>query len=85
MGARRGSRVRAFAAKLRGFLSGHTRDNEFENEVQEHLKSLAERFEAQGMRKEEAKAAARRQFGNTTLLQEDRRELQTFQIGRAHV
>jgi len=78
MGARRGSRVRAFAAKLRGFLSGHKRDNEFENEIQEHLQSLGEKFVAQGMSREEAAAAARRQFGNTTLLQEDRRELQTL-------
>lgn len=33
---------------------------------------------AQGMSRHEATAAARRQFGNTTLLQEDRRGLQTL-------
>ena len=35
-------------------------------------------FLAQGMSREEARTAARRQFGNTTSLQEDRRELQTL-------
>ena len=77
MSLRRDSRLRAFAAKLRGFLS-ERRDAEFDGEIQEHLRLLAERFEAQGMTKREAAAAARRQFGNTTLLQEDHRELQTF-------
>jgi DNA-binding PadR family transcriptional regulator len=35
-------------------------------------------FVAQGMSREEASVAARRQFGNTTLLREDRRAMQTF-------
>ena len=39
---------------------------------------LAERFTAQGMSRDEAAATARRQFGNTTLLRQDRRELQTL-------
>src|SRR5215472_7851188 len=75
---RRESRMRALAAKVRGFLSGHRRDGEFDDEIQQHLQMLAEKFVAQGRSKEEASAAARRQFGNVTLLQEDRRELQTF-------
>lgn len=78
MSAHRESRLRTFAAKLRGFLGGRLRDAEFEGEIQEHLQLLAERFEGQGMSREEAAAAARRQFGNTTLLQEDHRELQTL-------
>jgi putative ABC transport system permease protein len=78
MNSRRRFRLRAFAAKLRGFLRGHQRDDEFDQEVQEHLRLLAERFAAQGMSREEATAAARRQFGNTTLLQEERRELRTL-------
>ena len=51
---------------------------EFDEEIQEHLRLLADRFVAQGMSSEEAAMAARRQFGNTTLLQEDRRALQTL-------
>src|SRR6266480_1593077 len=74
----RGFRLRALAAKLGGFLRRHQRDGEFNDEIQEHLRLLTERFVAQGISREEATAAARRQFGNTSLLQEDRRELQTF-------
>jgi predicted permease len=39
---------------------------------------LIDRFVAQGLSREEAVLAARRQFGNTTVLHEDRRDLQTF-------
>ena len=78
MSSRRTSRLRAFAAKLRGFLRGQPTDAEFDDEIREHLRLLADRLVAQGLSREEAAAAARRQFGNTTLLQEDRRELQTL-------
>jgi predicted permease len=78
MHSRRSFGLRAFAAKLRGLLHGRQRDDEFDQEIQEHLRLLAERFVAQGMSKDEAALAARRQFGNTTLLQEDRRALQTL-------
>jgi putative ABC transport system permease protein len=78
MSAHRASRLRAFAAKLRGFLRGEPSDDEVEDEIQEHLRLLTERFVAQGMSREEAATAARRRFGNTTLLQEDRRALQTL-------
>lgn len=80
MSSRGESRLHAFAAKVRGFLRGRRRDTELEDEIQEHLRLLAERFVAQGISREEAAAAARRQFGNTTLLQEDRRELQTLPL-----
>jgi len=40
------------------------------NEVQAHLDLLAERYIRQGMTREEAVAAARRQFGNIALLKE---------------
>src|SRR5215472_1008981 len=78
MSSRRESRLRAFAAKVRGFLRGRRRDSEFDDEMQEHLRLLAESFGARGMSKEEAAAAARRQFGNLTLLREGRWELQTL-------
>jgi hypothetical protein len=77
MRARRESRLRAFAAKLRGFLSRQPADG-FDDEIQEHVRLLADRFVAQGMSREEAARAARRQFGNTTLLHEDHRALQTL-------
>jgi len=72
------SRLRAFAARVAGFFGSRKPDNDFDEEVQEHLQLLADRFVAQGMSREGAAAAARRQFGNTTLLQEDRRELRTL-------
>jgi hypothetical protein len=72
------SRLRAFAAKLRGFLRGHEPDPELDDEIQEHLQLLADRLVAQGMSRKDAAAAARCQFGNATLMQRDRRELQTL-------
>jgi putative ABC transport system permease protein len=70
--------MRAVAARVRGFFAARKRDSEFDDEVQEHLRLLAERFAAQGMPPDEAAVAARRQFGNVTLLQDDRRDLRTF-------
>jgi predicted permease len=74
----RESRFRAFAAKLRGLVLGRQADDDVDDEIQEHLALLAERFVAQGMSREEAALAARRQFGNTTRLREDRRDLRTL-------
>ena len=78
MSARRASRVREFTARLRGFLHGPRQDDEFDEEMQEHLRLLVERFVAQGVPRRDAVTEARRQFGNMTLLQEDRRALQTL-------
>ena len=72
------SRLRAFAARLRGLFDVQKRDNDFGEEVKVHLQLLVDRFVTQGMSREEVAEAARRQFGNTTVLQEDRRELRTF-------
>jgi putative ABC transport system permease protein len=49
---------------------------EFQAELEEHISLLAERYRRQGMTSEAAVLAARRQFGNTTLLQEDLRAMQ---------
>lgn len=78
MSSRAGFGLRTFAAKLQGLLRGQQPDGEFDDEVEEHLQLLAQRFVEQGMSREEAAAAAQRQFGNRTRLQEDRRELQTL-------
>src|SRR4029077_13517116 len=51
-------------------------DLEFQAELEEHVRLLAERYRRQGMTSEAAMLAARRQFGNTTLLQEDLRAMQ---------
>jgi predicted permease len=71
-------KARAFAAKVRGFFSGQQHDDDLDTEIKEHLEMLTGRLVAQGMQPEEAARHARRQFGNTIQLHEDRRELQTL-------
>jgi len=78
MDNRRISQLRAFTARVLGLFRSRKRDIEFDEEMQVHLQLLVDRFVAQGMSQEDAAAAARRQFGNTILLQEDRRELRTL-------
>jgi putative ABC transport system permease protein len=72
------SRRRAFLARLCGLLRGPRHDEQFDGEIQEHLRLLEDQFVAQGMSRAEAALTARRQFGNTTRLREDRRALQTL-------
>jgi predicted permease len=53
-------------------------DDDFEIEMREHLDLLTERFVRQGMDPAQAALAARRQFGNSTLMKETRRTMQTL-------
>ncbi len=55
-----------------------TEDAGFDAEIHEHLTLLTQRYIRQGMTPADAARAARRQFGNTTRLQEDRRDMQTI-------
>ncbi|HEX5086144.1 MAG TPA: ABC transporter permease [Blastocatellia bacterium] len=72
--------LRALAARLRG-LFGHSRaDQELDDEIETHLRLLTERYARQGMSEAEAVRAARRQFGNVTLLKETSREMRGFRI-----
>jgi putative ABC transport system permease protein len=64
-------------ARLRNLLRPRP-DIAFDDEVREHLALLTERHIRQGMSPSDAAAAARRQFGNQTILQETRVEMQTF-------
>ena len=64
-------------AKLRGLLSRGANPGS-DDEVQEHIRLLAERYVVQGMRPDEAAQAAGRQFGNMTRLREDWRDQRTF-------
>jgi putative ABC transport system permease protein len=54
------------------------RDLDFVAEVEEHVGFLAHRYRAQGMASKDAELAARRQFGNTVLLEEDHRTMLTI-------
>jgi putative ABC transport system permease protein len=64
-------------ARIRAVLRG-SEDPGFDAEIHEHLTLLAQRYVRQGMTPADAARAARLQFGNTTRLQEDRRDMQTI-------
>jgi putative ABC transport system permease protein len=69
---------RVMLAKMRTLFSRHQADREFDEEIELHLRLLEERFVGQGMSRAEARSAARRQFGNTGVLQQTRREMAAF-------
>jgi predicted permease len=67
--------LRALAARLRGLFGDRRTNREFDDEIEIHLRLLTERYVRQGMSEAEAARAARRQFGNVTLLQEAHRDM----------
>ena len=67
--------LRALAARLQGLFGNRRADQELDDEIEAHMRLLAERYVRQGMTEDEAAWAARRQFGNITLLQEASREM----------
>jgi predicted permease len=71
-------RLRKLWERMRGTVRMEPRDLEFQAEMEEHVRLLSERYRLQGMTSEAAWLAARRQFGNTVLLQEERRIMQTI-------
>src|SRR5262245_852923 len=69
---------RAVVARLLGLFGDRSADRELDDEIETHLRLLTERYIRQGMTEAEAEWAARRQFGNATLLQELNREMRGF-------
>jgi predicted permease len=67
-------------AKLRGLFGQRRSNGELEDEIQLHVQMLKGRFILQGMAPCDAEAAARRQFGNATLLRERHHEQRTFSL-----
>jgi hypothetical protein len=67
--------LRALMARLRGLIGDRGAEREFDDEIEAHLRLLAERYVRQGMTEAEATLTARRQFGNVTLLKEAHREM----------
>src|SRR5262245_33256356 len=67
--------LRALAARLRTLFGDRRADRELDDEIETHLRLLTERYVHQGMSEAEAAWAARRQFGNVTLLKEEHREM----------
>ncbi len=72
------NRLSILLAKLKRLFGKRTPDLEFDGEMQEHLRLLTNRYIRAGMAPGDAHSAARRQFGNATLLREDRTEIQTI-------
>ncbi len=66
------------AAKLKRLFGKRNPDFEFDHEMHEHLRLLTERYIRAGMTPGDADSAARRQFGNTTLLREERTKMLTI-------
>ncbi|MBS1799845.1 MAG: ABC transporter permease [Acidobacteria bacterium] len=70
-------RIRIFLSRLKALFAQSADDTAFSEEVEAHIGMLAEQYERQGMDTAEAKRAARRQFGNLTLLTQQRKEART--------
>jgi putative ABC transport system permease protein len=66
--------ISRLVSRARGLFGRKEADVEFGLETETHLELLTERFIQQGMDPRDAYPAARRQFGNTTLLRQSHRE-----------
>src|SRR5271169_5962287 len=60
---------------LRQLFSRRRLYNDLSDEIREHLEQKIEELVASGMSKKEATAAARREFGNLSLIEEDGRNV----------
>jgi putative ABC transport system permease protein len=65
---------RRMLSRIHGTVARHKAEQDFTREFDEHLKLLTERFIQRGMSAEEARFAARRQFGGVTQLRENLHE-----------
>ena len=72
------TRIFRLVSRVRGLFGQKQADSEFDLETQMHLQLLTEQFIRQGMDSKDAYAAARCQFGNTTLLRQRHRESRTL-------
>jgi predicted permease len=70
--------LRLWAAKTRGLFAQRREDEQLDDEIQEHLDLLTKRYIRQGMSVEDANHAARKQFGNVTMLKERQRAQRSF-------
>ena len=73
-----GALLRVFGAKLKARFAQDKANREFDDELQAHLQLLTEQYLRQGMPAEDAYLAARRQFGNSSLVRERHREARSF-------
>ena len=66
--------MRVLIAKVRGMFGQRRADRELDDEMELHIRLLAERFVRNGMMLREAELAAKRQFGNAALVKQRQRE-----------
>ncbi len=72
------SRWRASVSRLPFVASRRRLDEEARREIESHLDLLIERYIRQGLSRELAYTAARRQFGNTALMREDLHQMNSI-------
>src|ERR1700730_10995169 len=72
------SSILQFISRVRGLFGEGKANREFGDEVETHIELLSERLVHQGMSREDAACAARRQFGNAALLEQRHREARAF-------
>ncbi|WP_263383749.1 ABC transporter permease [Granulicella arctica] len=70
-------RALTLVAKCKALFVQRRSEDAFDEEIGMHLEMLKEKLEHEGMSAQQATRAARRQFGNTTLLQQRQRESRT--------
>ncbi|HMC53844.1 MAG TPA: ABC transporter permease [Gemmatimonadaceae bacterium] len=66
--------LRRALLRLRAVLGRRTLESEMQHEMREHLDRATDRFVARGMTPEDARLAARREFGNVTVIEEEARD-----------
>jgi predicted permease len=66
-------KLRMLWSRVKGQAAQGREDEGFDEEIREHIALLEERYTAQGMSARDAARAARRQFGNVTVLKERQR------------
>jgi predicted permease len=72
--------LRAFAVRMRTVLRRRSADDGLDEEIRYHLERDVERRMAAGVTAEEARAAARRAFGNVTVVTEDARDASRLDV-----
>jgi hypothetical protein len=73
------------AARIQGSLRRRRFESDFDEEVGDHLALLTERFIRQGLSAEEARYAARKQFGGVTQMKNELRDRNRFRLLEAVV
>src|SRR5207249_3139929 len=79
--SRSGGAMTSFFRKLSWLTQRRNKEAELREELQFHLDEEAGEREADGLAREEARCAARRELGNVALVQEDTRAMWTWTFG----